>query len=155
MRRLNAKAAEELSKCRSRPPPPLARASSSSSSSPSSCLSSPHSPVAAPVVALCGVGGAGGGTMSQELQHKCSLKDFLIKSLVEVVRTSSDLGPTAVVRHLREATYRPSYVRNLDFDLKSLCAYIETGNIEGEKSRRSRTDTLEKMVGLLKGYSIV
>ena len=84
-------------------------------------------------------------TSAQELRDKCAIKDFLIKSLVELIRSSSELGSSSMVRHLRESTYKPSYVRNLDFDLKSLCSFIESGasSTKGEKRRR---DIFDKMV---------
>jgi hypothetical protein len=58
------------------------------------------------------------------LEHKCANKDFLIRTLADTVRT--DLSANSVVRRLREATFKPSYlVRGIDFNLESLCKFIE------------------------------
>ncbi len=44
------------------------------------------------------------------------------------MRTEADLSESSAVRRLREATFKPSYVvKGIDFNLESLCKFIETG----------------------------
>ena len=71
----------------------------------------------------------------QELDHKCANKDFLIRNLSDLLLRSAgpDLKVTSVVRYLREATYRPSFVRGLDFNLETLCRYIENENAKEQR----------------------
>ena len=64
-------------------------------------------------------------------EHKCATKDLLIRTLSEIVVKADDFGSaTAVVRRLRETTFKPSYVvnRKIDFNLDSLCKFIEESN---------------------------
>ena len=73
-------------------------------------------------------------------EHKCATKDFLLRTLSEiVVKAPDDVGSAAaVVRRLRETTFKPSYVVNrrggtggggkIDFNLDSLCKFIEESN---------------------------
>ena len=62
-----------------------------------------------------------------DLEHKVANKDFLIRTLAEAVRGGAEPPSAAVVRALRNATYKPSYMRGTDFNLDSLCRFIETG----------------------------
>ena len=74
-------------------------------------------------------------------EHKCATKDFLIRTLSEIVVKADDLGSaTAVVRRLRETTFKPSYVvKGIDFNLDSLCKFIEEYNARSPRSPRSST----------------
>ena len=70
-------------------------------------------------------------------EHKCATKDFLIRTLSEIVVKADDFGSaTAVVRRLRETTFKPSYVvnRKIDFNLDSLCKFIEESNARRSSS---------------------
>ena len=70
-------------------------------------------------------------------EHKCATKDFLIRTLSEIVVKANDIGSaTAVVRRLRETTFKPSYVvnRKIDFNLDSLCKFIEESNARSSAS---------------------
>jgi len=67
---------------------------------------------------------------NEELALKCKRKDFLLKSLAEATREQqADICLATIARRLREATYRPSYTRSLDFDLQNLVDFVETGRL--------------------------
>ncbi|XP_059082572.1 restin homolog [Tigriopus californicus] len=70
-----------------------------------------------------------------QLDHKCANKDFLIRTLADLMKTATDLRSTSIVRYLREATFKPSYVRGLDFTMESLCRFIESGNVSKEQRK--------------------
>eukprot|EP00095_Tigriopus_kingsejongensis_P004621 maker-scaffold559_size137194-snap-gene-0.31 protein:Tk04621 transcript:maker-scaffold559_size137194-snap-gene-0.31-mRNA-1 annotation:"PREDICTED: myosin-10" len=78
------------------------------------------------------------------LDHKCAIKDFLLRSLADLIKTATDLRPTYVARRLREATFRPSYIRGLDFTMESLCRFIENGNVS--KLHQQKHDELSNVV---------
>ena len=77
---------------------------------------------------------ASSGSSFTELETKCALKDFLLRTLAELFgEEESGMSATAAVRALRNATFKPSYVRGggkIDFTLESLCRFIES---EGNK----------------------
>lgn len=82
-----------------------------------------------------------------ELEQKCSHKDFLLKTLAELLKSSCDQRCSTMTRLLRESTYRPSYVRGLDFNLETLCQFIEGKPDAGLKSKG--LDVFEKKVWFL------
>ncbi len=88
-----------------------------------------------------------GNYNNAELQQKCSTKDFLIKTLVDVLRSCTDVRTCAIIRHLREATYKPSYVRDLDFNLESLCRFVEAGAFLHQRKRSGENHRLVSFQG--------
>ncbi|CAB4059475.1 MINDY3_4 [Lepeophtheirus salmonis] len=64
----------------------------------------------------------------RQLEHKCEVKDFLIKTLAECSACSTNnntLRPSALINRLKETTFKPSY-KGMDFNLDSLCHYLGT-----------------------------
>ena len=84
-------------------------------------------------------------THSQE--HKCATKDFLIRTLSEIVVKADDFGSaTAVVRRLRETTFKPSYVvKGIDFNLDSLCKFIEESNARSSAINADRGEAAAEL----------
>ena len=90
-------------------------------------------------------------------EHKCATKDFLIRTLSEIVVKANDIGSaTAVVRRLRETTFKPSYVvnRKIDFNLDSLCKFIEESNARSSANNGAEIENRET-VGFSLGAKIM
>ena len=66
-------------------------------------------------------------TNKQEADHKCRNKDFLIRSLADLLITKSEIRPSTIVNRLRETTCKPSF-KGVDFTLDSLCHFLETSS---------------------------
>jgi hypothetical protein len=86
------------------------------------------------------------GDLSQ-LVDKCANKDLLIRTLVDLMHKMGEFSVATLVRWLRETTVKPSFVKKggIDFNLESLCRYLE--NTANEKVRKSHSDetTTEKV----------
>lgn len=55
------------------------------------------------------------------------------------------LRPTSIVRYLRNSTYKPSYMRGLDFNMESLCRYVEN-NGRSDQAKPRDVGKLDKLV---------
>lgn len=85
------------------------------------------------------------GLVSQ-LHDKCSSKDLLIRTLVDVVQNMNGVCIATLVRSLRETTVKPSFVKKggIDFNLESLCQYLESSF--NELIRKKSSEDLDKLV---------
>ena len=134
LRQLNIRTAEQLEKLRQSPQ------KQQQPEQHQDLLSLPNLHARSPSSSSNASASGGGG----ELDTKCCHKDFLIRLLSDLLKTSTNLATASIVRHLREATFRPSYVRGLDFNLESLCKFLENGNA----LQRRRSDVLDKLVSV-------
>jgi hypothetical protein len=92
------------------------------------------------------------GDLSQ-LVDKCANKDLLIRTLVDLMHKMGEFSVATLVRWLRETTVKPSFVKKggIDFNLESLCRYLE--NTANEKVRKSHSDeTTTEKVKKIKKY---
>ena len=134
LRQLNMRTSEQLEKLRNSSPQKEQLGETLSSAS--SLLSLPNIHARSPSSS------SNASTNGGELDTKCCHKDFLIRLLADLLKSSTSMATASIVRHLREATFRPSYVRGLDFNLESLCKFLENGNT----LQRRRSDVLDKLV---------
>merc|ERR1739838_899954 len=67
------------------------------------------------------------GLLSEQ-RDKCSNKDLLMRTLVDIMQNLSEFSVATLVRSLRETTVKPSFAKKggqIDFNLESLCQYLE------------------------------
>jgi len=67
------------------------------------------------------------GLLSEQLD-KCSNKDLLMRTLVDIMQNLTEFSVATLVRSLRETTVKPSFVKKggqIDFNLENLCQYLE------------------------------
>ena len=90
-----------------------------------------------------------------QFQDKCANKDLLIRTVVDLAQAMTEFSITSLVRSLRETTVKPSFVRkstSIDFNLETLCQYLESSAIE---ILRKKQDPEVKMKKLGLGLSFL
>ena len=91
-----------------------------------------------------------------QFQDKCANKDLLIRTVVHLAQAmTNEFSVTSLVRSLRETTVKPSFVRkstSIDFNLETLCQYLESSAIE---ILRKKQDPEVKMKKLGLGLSFL
>lgn len=78
-----------------------------------------------------------------EYQDKCSNKDLLMRTLVDIMQNiAAEFSIATLVRSMRETTVKPSFVKKggIDFNLESLCQYLETSANELVRIKQAEED---------------
>ena len=71
-----------------------------------------------------------------------------MRTLVDIMQNLTEFSVATLVRSLRETTVKPSFVKKggqIDFNLESLCQYLESASNEIIRQRQQEAEDAEKV----------